>query len=57
MKTLMVKSWFLRLAYQTQVGGGMDRSRLEVVETKVRHLWEELEASQRLENESLCREV
>ena len=57
MKTSMAKSRFPHLAYQTQVGGGMDRSRLEVVETKVRHLWEELEASQRLENESLCREV
>jgi hypothetical protein len=45
MKTLMEKYRFLRLAYQTQVGGGTDHGRLEAVETKVHHLHKELEAS------------
>ena len=45
MKTSMVKSRFLRLAYQTQVGGGAIRGRLEAVETEVHRLREELEAS------------
>ena len=53
MRTSMVKSWFLHLAYQMQVGGGADHGCLEAVETEVHHLHEELEASQRSENESL----
>ena len=57
MKTSMVKSRFLRLAYQTQVGGGAIRGRLEAVETEVHRLREELEASQRSKNESRHREA
>jgi hypothetical protein len=41
----MVKSRFLRLAYQTRVGGTTDRCSLEAVETEVWHLNGELEAS------------
>jgi uncharacterized protein (DUF2132 family) len=57
MKTLMAKSPFLCLAYQTQVGGGADCGRLEAVETEVLCLCEELEASQRSENKFLHREA
>ena len=57
MKTSMVKSWFLCLAYQMQVGGSANYGRLEVVETEVRCLREELEASQRSKNESRHREA
>jgi hypothetical protein len=55
MKTSMAKYRFLRLAYQMQVGGSTDCGRLEVVETNVHHLHEELEASQ--SNELLYHEV
>jgi hypothetical protein len=51
MKTLMVKSWFLRLAYQVQAGGATDCGCLDVAEPKVQHLHEELEAPQRSREE------
>lgn len=57
METSMAKSQFLCLAYQTQVGGSIDRGHLEVMETKVCHLCDELEASQRLGNESIRHEA
>ena len=41
----MAKSQFLRLAYQTQVGGTTDHGRLEVAKAEVQHLCRELEAS------------
>ena len=51
----MVKSRFLRLAYQTRVGGATDRGRLEAAETEVWHLRGELEASQMSKEESTHR--
>ena len=45
METSMAKSQFLRLVYQMQVGGSVDRDHLEAMETEVCHLHEELEAS------------
>ena len=51
MKTSMVKSWFLCLAYQMQVGGGTDCSHLEAVETELRCLREELEVSRKTQVE------
>jgi hypothetical protein len=41
----MAKFRFLRLAYQSQVGGTAGLSRLEAAEIKARRLREELEAS------------
>jgi hypothetical protein len=48
----MAKSQFLYLAYQSQVGGATGHGHLEVVKIEARHLHEELEASQRLRDES-----
>ena len=41
----MVRSRFLHLAYQTQIGGAIDRGHLEVMEAEVQRLHGELEAS------------
>jgi hypothetical protein len=57
MKASMVKSRFLRLAYQTRVGGATDRCRLKAMEAKVRCLRGELEASQRSNEELTHREA
>ena len=51
MKTLMEKSRFLHLAYQTQAGGTADRGYLDAVRGKVQCLHGELEASQRSREE------
>lgn len=56
MRTSMVKSQFLRLAYHTQAGGAVDPGHLDTAEAEVQRLCRELEASQRLEEESTHRE-
>lgn len=57
MKISAEKSRFLCLAYQAQAGSAVDRNCLAMMEAEVKHLHEELEASQRLRKELAHREA
>lgn len=47
----MEKSQFLRLAYQVHSGGAVTLNRQAKAAVEVQHLWEELEASQKVQVE------